>query len=71
MNARVIITLIGFGLAATAAAQGTPSKSQLSEIRALASELEGHTGKLRDLMEQYRSLVEERPQSGGGSPEAK
>jgi hypothetical protein len=71
MNVRAIITLVWFGLAATAAAQGTASKSQLSEVRSITNELEGHTGKLRDLMEQYRSLVEERPRSGGGSPEEK
>jgi uncharacterized protein YukE len=74
MNVRAIITLVWFGFAttaATAAAQGTPSKSQLSEIRSITSELEGRTEKLRDLMEQYRSLVEQRPQAGGGGPEAK
>lgn len=81
MNVPAITVLIGFGLAATAAAQGTPSgnaaspgassKAQLSEIRSLAHELQARTEKLRDLMTQYRSLVEQRPQAEGGSPDAK
>ena len=81
MNVAAITMLIWFGLATIAAAQGTPSgkaaspgassKTQLSEIRSLVRELEGRTGKLSDLMEQYRSLVAQRPQPQGGSPEAK
>jgi uncharacterized protein YukE len=81
MNVPAIIVLMGCGLAATATAQGTPSekpassgapsKAQLSEIRSVVHELEGRTEKLRDLMTQYRSLVEQRPQAEGGSPEAK
>ena len=69
--------LIWFAVAATVAAQSTPSskaapsKTQMSEIRSLVHELEGRTEKLRDLMTQYRSLVEQRPQGQGGSPEAK
>jgi len=72
MNVPAITMLIWFGLAATAAAQGTPSgkaassgapsKTQLSEVRTLVHELQGRTEKLRDLMEQYRSLAEQRPQ---------
>jgi hypothetical protein len=81
MNIRTITMLICFGLATTAAAQGTPggksaspggsSKSQLSEIRSLVHELQARTEKLRDLITVYRSLVEQRPQSGYGSAEAK
>jgi uncharacterized protein YukE len=81
MNVPAITMLIWFGLAATAAAQGTPSgkaaspgassKAQLSEIRSLVHDLQARTEKLRDLMTQYRSLVEQRPQAEGGSPDAK
>jgi hypothetical protein len=73
MNIRAITILIWFGFAATAAAQGaasnksssqsTPSQAQLSEIRSVVNELQARTEKLRELMGQYRSLVEERPQS--------
>jgi hypothetical protein len=81
MNVPAIVILIWFGLATTAAAQGAPSskaaspgassKTQLSEIRTLVHELQGHTEKLSDLMTQYRSLVGQRPQAEGGSPDAK
>jgi hypothetical protein len=80
MNVPAITMLIWFGLAAIAAAQSAPSgkaaspgasKAQLSEIRPLVHELQAHTEKLSDLMTQYRSLVEQRPQAEGGSPEAK
>ena len=80
MNVPAIALLIWFGLAASAAAQGTASgqppssngsSAQLSEIRALVHELQARTEKLADLMAQYRSLVEQRPQAEGGSPEAK
>jgi len=81
MNVPAITMLIWLGLAATAAAQNTPSgkgaspgassKAQLSEIRSLVHELQARTEKLGDLMTQYRSLVEQRPQAEGGSPDAK
>lgn len=81
MNVSAITMLIGLGIAATAAAQGTPSgkaespseasKAQLSETRSLVHELQARTEKLRDLMTQYRSLVEQRPQAKGESPDAK
>ncbi len=78
MKVSAITMLIWFGLATAAVAQGTPSggpgassKSQLSEVRSIVHELEARTEKLRDLMAQYRSLVEQRPQAEGGSPEAK
>jgi uncharacterized protein YukE len=81
MQIKTITMLICFGLAATAAAQGTPSgksassggssKSQLSEIRSLVYELQGRTEKLRDLMAVYRSLVEQRPKTWGGGADAK
>src|SRR5262245_40043885 len=81
MKVSAITTLIWLGLAAAAAAQGTPSgkaaspgassKGQLSEIRSLVHELQARTEKLGDLMMEYRSLVEQRPQAEGGSPEAK
>lgn len=80
MNAPAIALLICVGLAAVfaspSAAQGTPSasassKPQLSEIRSLVHKLQGHTDKLSELMTQYRSLVEQRPQPEGGGAEAK
>jgi hypothetical protein len=58
--------------ASTAAAEGTQSgkaaspggtsKTELSEIRSLVHELQGRTEKLSDLMTQYRSHLEQRPQ---------
>jgi transketolase len=73
MNIPAIAMLIWFGLVATAAAQGTPaakgsaqgtpSQAQLSEIRSVVNELQARTEKLHELMEQYRSHVEQRPQS--------
>jgi hypothetical protein len=80
MNVPALTMSIWLGFATVAAAQGTPSgkpaspsasKTQLSEVRSLVHDLQGRTEKLRDLMTQYRSLVEQRPQSEGGSPEAK
>lgn len=80
MNVPAMTILICLGLATTAAAQGpsgeaakpgASSKAQLSEIRSHVHELEARTEKLRDLMAQYRSLVEQRPQPEGGSPDAK
>ena len=81
MKVTAITMLIWLGLATVAAGQGTASskapssgpasKAQLSEIRSLVHELELRTDKLRDLMAQYRSLVERRPQPEGASPEAK
>jgi len=52
-------------------ASGAASQGQLSEIRSLAHELQARTEKLGDLMTQYSSLVGQRPQAQGGSPEAK
>lgn len=69
MNIHSLAMLICIGLVATAAAQdsgtspGASSKASLSEIRALVHELQGRTDKLRDLMEQYRSMIEQRPQA--------
>lgn len=80
MNVSAITTLIWFGLVATAVAQGTPSgkassgapsKAQLSEVRSLVHDLQARTEKLRDLMAQYRSLVEQRPQGDSGDQAAK
>jgi DNA repair exonuclease SbcCD ATPase subunit len=81
MNVVAISVSILLGLAATASAQDTPkgkpagqsaaSKGQLSEVRSLVHELEARSEKLLDLMTQYRSLVEQRPQPQGGSPDAK
>lgn len=73
MNIRAIIMLIGLGLAAPAAAQGTANSKQssqgsasqadLSQIRSVVNELQARTEKLHELMGQYRSMVEDRPQS--------
>jgi DNA repair exonuclease SbcCD ATPase subunit len=81
MKLSAITLLCWFGLAATVAAQGTSngkaasgsasSKLALSEVRSLLHELQARNEKLDELMTQYRSLLEERPQSEGGSPEAK
>jgi DNA repair exonuclease SbcCD ATPase subunit len=73
MKVSAITMLIWFAITAIAGAQGggAPSKASLSEVRALVHELQGHTDKLRELMSEYRSLVERRPQPEGGSPEAK
>jgi len=68
MNVRAITLLSCLAWATTAVAEAP--KAQLSEIRAQVHELEGATSKLGDLMTQYRSLVEQRPQKQGGSPEA-
>ncbi|MDH5672629.1 MAG: hypothetical protein OEZ06_10800 [Myxococcales bacterium] len=81
MKAAIITFSLCLGLAATGSAQGKPgakransgakSHAPLSEIRSIVHELERHTGKLRDLMTQYRSLAGQRPPAQGGSPEAK
>ena len=81
MNAFAITVVIWCALAATAAAQGTSSgkaaspgaapQAPLSEIRSIVHELQARTEKLSDLMTQVRSIVEQRPQPQGGSPEAK
>jgi hypothetical protein len=71
MKVPAITILIWFGIAATASAQGTtgkasqgaPSQAQLSEIRSVLNELQARTEKLHELMEQYRSMIGERPQS--------
>jgi hypothetical protein len=80
---KTITVLFGLVLAASAAAQGqdtpsgkaaspsAPPKGQLAEVRSLVSELQGHTDKLSDLLSQYRSLVEQRPEPEGSSPEQK
>jgi len=71
MNVPALTLVICIGVTATASAQHTPSggpaspgassKASLSEIRVLVHELQGRTEKLRDLNEQYRSLVDQRP----------
>lgn len=81
MKISAITVLIWIAVGATAAAEGTPSskaaspgatsKTPLSEIRSIVHGLQAHTEKLGDLMGQYRSLIEQRPQSEGGSPEVK
>ncbi|MDD9935593.1 MAG: hypothetical protein OXT09_18425 [Myxococcales bacterium] len=71
MNVRAITFLVGVGLAAGAVAQQKapgPSqspKARLAEIRSRVHDLEAATGKLRDLMGQYRSLVERQPSGDG------
>lgn len=73
MKIATIAVMIWVALAATAAAQaaqGSPSakpanpgaSSKASEIRSLVHELQGRTEKLADLMAQYRSHIEQRPQ---------
>ena len=60
---------------ATAAAStqptAAPSQAQLSELRALAHELQARTEKLGDLLEQYSSLARQRPQAQAGNAGAK
>jgi hypothetical protein len=70
MKAPAIALLICVGLAAASASHSvaqskqspSASKPQLSEIRELVHKLQGYTEKLQDLMTQYRSLLEQRPQ---------
>lgn len=71
MKVSAIIMLICCGLVATAAAEGASSgkgasqdatQAQLDEIRSVVHQLEPRTEKLQELMEQYRSMVEQRPQ---------
>src|SRR5689334_25357341 len=79
MNIRTITMLVWIGLAAPVAAQGAhssksmspggSSKTSLSEIRSIVHELQGRTEKLRDLNKEYRSLVEQRPQSNEAQAE--
>jgi len=80
MKVTAITALIWLALAATAAGQSKSSgnadspgvsKASLAEVRAVVHELEGHTEKLRELLSQHSSLVDERPESEGASPEAK
>jgi hypothetical protein len=72
MHIRAIVLLITLGFVSTAAAQAASgSKPKLSEVRSLVHSVQGHTDQLRELMAEYRSLVENRPQPEGGSPEAK
>lgn len=81
MKISAIITAIGLWLAVSAAAQGSSSskragaegssKTPFTQIRSLANELQGNADKLGDLMTIYRSLLEQRPQSEGRSPEQK
>lgn len=80
MKTSAITMVIGLALAAGAAAQGSTSskrspeassKSPLSQIRSLANELQGHADKLGDMMTIYHSLLEQRPDRNGGSPEQK
>jgi hypothetical protein len=81
MKFTAISVLIWFALATTAAAQGTSSgkstssgpssKASLAEIRSHLHELQRRNEKLADLMEQYRSLVEQRPQAADEAQLAK
>jgi hypothetical protein len=74
MKISAITGLIWLVLAATAVGQskssgnatspGAQSKSVLAEVRAIVRELEGRTEKLRELLANHRSLVEQRPESG-------
>lgn len=81
MKISAITMAIGLSLAASAAAQdsanskraspGASSKTPFTQVRSLANELQGSAEKLGDLMSIYRSLLDQRPQSAGGSPEQK
>lgn len=81
MRAHAFILLCSFGLAAMAAAQGTESgkaasrgassNPSLSEVRSLLHELQARNEKLHELMQQYRSHLEQRPQSGNAEGLAK
>jgi len=81
MKVSAITGLILLALAAPAMGQAkssgdatspsASSKASLAEVRAIIHDLEGHTEKLRELLANHRSLVERRPESEGGSPEAK
>ena len=72
MKIPAITVLIWFALATAAGAQGAPSsksvssgsssKASLPQIRSLVHDLQGRNEKLRDLNDQYRSLVEQKPQ---------
>jgi hypothetical protein len=73
MKIPAIILVIGLALTGSAAAEGASnsksapgasSKGELAEIRSLVHELTGHTEKLRDLLDQYASLVEQKPAGG-------
>lgn len=73
MKVTAITLVICLGIAGTAAAEGShgskstssaaPSKADLAQIRTVVHELERSTGKLIDLMSQYRSMIEQRPQA--------
>lgn len=72
MKRTAITVLTWFALALSVAAQGSPvnksgspgtSKTSLSDVRSLVHELQGRNEKLRDLMEQYREVVGQKPQS--------
>lgn len=54
-----------------APASSAPSKASLSEVRATVHELEGQTDKLRELLENHRELVAQRPQPQGSGAEGK
>jgi ribosome-binding protein aMBF1 (putative translation factor) len=79
MKIPAITLLMCIGLSASAAAEGarqgksessqSASKEQLAEIRSVLRELVRVTGKLTDLMGQYRSLIEQRPAAKKGSDE--
>jgi hypothetical protein len=77
MKIAALTLWIGLVLAAPVAAQGAQgapgggSKASLSEVRTTVHELEGHTDKLRELLDQYRALVEQRPTPQGSGPEGK
>ena len=64
MKLTAITVLTWFALALSVAAQGaTSSKASLSEVRSLVHELQGRNEKLRDLNDQYREVVGQKPQS--------
>lgn len=73
MKVSAITGLIWLALVATAFGQtkstgnepssGVQSKSALAEVRTIVHELEGRTEKLRELLANHRSLVEQRPES--------
>ena len=81
MKLRAITVLTCLLLAATAVAQGASkdkasssapaTKAQLSEVRSIVSELEKAGSKLSGLITDYRSMMEQRPQSRGASADAK
>jgi hypothetical protein len=68
MKTTAIAWMCWLGLATTVAAQaaatspGQGPKMELKQVRTLLHELQARSDKLHELMEQYRSMVAERPQ---------